>query len=192
MQGCLGGVGVGVDDSNIITALRPGHPAHACGLMELGDRVISIDGVRLAYKGQVWKLAQVTTTPSLSLPLRLRLSLPLSLTLCLPLSLTLCLSLPLSLAPNPDQVMKRSSMHIFGVERRLWEEVNPNPNSNPNRNPNPNPDQVQHRAIGRWWMFIKGWPSSSILKATRLPLPLTRTPTQTPTLAPTPTLTPQP
>ena len=77
MQGCLGGVGVGVDDNNIITALRPGHPAHACGLMELGDRVISIDGVRLAYKGQVWKLAQV---------------------------------------------MKRSSMHIFGVERRLWEE----------------------------------------------------------------------
>ena len=77
VQGCLGGVGVGVDDNNIITALRPGHPAHACGLMELGDRVISIDGVRLAYKGQVWKLAQV---------------------------------------------MKRSSMHIFGVERRLWEE----------------------------------------------------------------------
>ena len=29
---------------------------------------------------------------------------------------------------------------------------------------------VQHRAIGRWWMFLKGWPSSSILRAIRLPL----------------------
>ena len=29
---------------------------------------------------------------------------------------------------------------------------------------------VQHRAIGRWWIFVKGWPSSSILKAIRLPL----------------------
>jgi hypothetical protein len=29
---------------------------------------------------------------------------------------------------------------------------------------------VQHKAIGRWWMFIKGWPSSSILRAIRLPL----------------------
>ena len=38
--------------------------------------MISIDGVRLAYKGQVWQLAQV---------------------------------------------MKRSNMHIFGVEQRLWE-----------------------------------------------------------------------
>lgn len=29
---------------------------------------------------------------------------------------------------------------------------------------------AQHRAIGRWWNFIKLWPSSSILRAIRLPL----------------------
>ena len=76
LHNCLGGVGVGVDERNVITALRPGFPAQACGVIEVGDRVISIDGVRLAYKGQVWQLAQV---------------------------------------------MKRSNMHIFGVEQRLWE-----------------------------------------------------------------------
>ena len=115
LQGCLGGVGVGVDARNIITALRPGFPAHACGLMAAGDRVVSIDGVRLAYKGQVWQLAIPSRSRSRSRS-------------CSP-----CPSPSPSPCPNPNpnpnpnqvwqlaQVMKRSPMHIFGVERRLWE-----------------------------------------------------------------------
>ena len=35
LHNCLGGVGVGVDDRNVITALRPGFPAQACALMEV-------------------------------------------------------------------------------------------------------------------------------------------------------------
>ena len=64
LQGCLQGVGLGVDDANIITHLRPNFPAALSGQMEVGDRVISIDGKRLAYKGQVWPLSQVMKSPN--------------------------------------------------------------------------------------------------------------------------------
>ena len=40
LQGCLRGVGLGVDDANIITPLRPNFPAALSGQMEVGDRVI--------------------------------------------------------------------------------------------------------------------------------------------------------
>ena len=40
LQGCLRGVGLGVDDANIITHLRPNFPAALSGQMEVGDRLI--------------------------------------------------------------------------------------------------------------------------------------------------------
>ena len=40
LQGCLRGVGLGVDEANISTHLRPNYPAALSGQMEVGDRVM--------------------------------------------------------------------------------------------------------------------------------------------------------
>ena len=44
LTGCLGGVGLGLDDQNRVTMLRPGGPAAASGQLALGDRILSADG----------------------------------------------------------------------------------------------------------------------------------------------------
>ena len=43
LTGCAEGVGLGLDDQNRVTLLKPGGPAAASGLLGLGDRVVSVD-----------------------------------------------------------------------------------------------------------------------------------------------------
>ena len=47
LTGCLGGVGLGLDDQNRVTMLRPGGPAAASGQLALGDRILSADALPL-------------------------------------------------------------------------------------------------------------------------------------------------
>ena len=49
VTGCAAGVGMGLDERQTISSLTPGGPAATCGL-ELGDTVLSVDGVTLAGK----------------------------------------------------------------------------------------------------------------------------------------------
>ena len=49
VTGCAAGVGMGLDERQTISSLTPGGPAATCGL-ELGDTVLSVDGVTIAGK----------------------------------------------------------------------------------------------------------------------------------------------
>ena len=44
VDGCASGLGLGLDAVNRVTVLRPGGPADACGLIAVGDRIVSVDG----------------------------------------------------------------------------------------------------------------------------------------------------
>ena len=44
VDGCASGLGLGLDSVNRVTILRPGGPADACGLIAVGDRIVSVDG----------------------------------------------------------------------------------------------------------------------------------------------------
>ena len=49
IHGCLAeGVGLGLDNDNRVTLLRPGGPAAVSGLLKIGDRVLSVDGAVLS------------------------------------------------------------------------------------------------------------------------------------------------
>ena len=47
VTGCSEAVGLGLNAQQVITLLTPGGPAARCGGLEVGDRVVSVDGVSL-------------------------------------------------------------------------------------------------------------------------------------------------
>merc|ERR1740130_728187 len=44
LDGCQAGVGLGLDDNNRVTILKPNGRAAASGLLGLGDRIVTVDG----------------------------------------------------------------------------------------------------------------------------------------------------
>ena len=47
LTGCGNGIGLGLNAHNTITEMAPAGAAAACGGLQLGDRVVGVDGVRL-------------------------------------------------------------------------------------------------------------------------------------------------
>ena len=58
LEGCQAGVGLGLDDQNRVTMLKPSGRAAVSGLFALGDRIVTVDGQVLGDR-QLQTLLQV-------------------------------------------------------------------------------------------------------------------------------------
>ena len=64
LKGCANGLGLGLSSKNVITQLDAGSPAANSGALELGDRIVAADGIKLKvrlFKGNT-KLREVLRT----------------------------------------------------------------------------------------------------------------------------------